>query len=107
MRWDNGRAVLKVLADTFKMLSLQIEDLDREIERRAKTDPVRDRLMTIPGAGPDAATAFTAHVPAAETFKCGRDLSVWLGLPSCKGRPAASRSLAPCPFAESDPCAAC
>jgi transposase len=36
--------------------------------------------MTIPGVGPIAATAITALVPAAGTFRAGRDFAAWLGL---------------------------
>jgi transposase len=35
--------------------------------------------MTIPGVGPIAATAITALVPAAESFRAGRDFAAWLG----------------------------
>ncbi len=38
------------------------------------------RLMTIPGVGPITATAITALVPAAESFRVGRDFAAWLGL---------------------------
>jgi transposase len=36
--------------------------------------------MTIPGVGPIAATAITALVPAAGSFRAGRDFAAWLGL---------------------------
>ena len=58
----------------------QIRELDVEINRRSKTDPVAGRLMTIPGVGPIAATAITALVPAAENFGTGRNFAAWLGL---------------------------
>ena len=77
---EAARTVLKVLVSTFRTLTIQIKDLDAEIGRRAKADPVARRLMTIPGIGPIAATAITALVPAAESFKCGRDFAAWLGL---------------------------
>ena len=41
----------------------QLKELDGEIARRAKADPVARRLMTIPGIGRIAATAITALVP--------------------------------------------
>jgi transposase len=76
----SARAILKVLIATFEALGAQIEELDAEIARRAKADPVARRLMTIPGIGPIAATAITALVPAPEGFRAGRDFAAWLGL---------------------------
>src|SRR4029079_13904527 len=65
---------------TLNALEEQLKELDGEIARRAKTDPVARRLMTIPGIGPIAATAITAFVPAPEGFRAGRDFAAWLGL---------------------------
>ena len=61
-------------------LEEQLKELDGEIARRAKADPVAQRLMTIPGIGRIAATAITALVPAPEGFRAGRDFAAWLGL---------------------------
>jgi transposase len=76
----NARTILKLLIDTFTTLEGQIHELDGEINRRSKEDPVARRLMTIPGVGPITATAITALVPAAESFRVGRDFAAWLGL---------------------------
>jgi transposase len=59
---DNARAILKLLIDGFTALEAQIHELDGEINRRSKEDPVARRLMTIPGVGPITATAITALV---------------------------------------------
>ncbi len=77
---EGARTILKVLIGTLGALEAQIRDLDAEIARRAKADPVARRLMTIPGIGPIAATAITALVPAPEGFRAGRDFAAWLGL---------------------------
>ncbi len=77
---ESARTILKVLISALEVLGTQIEELDAEIARRAKADPVARRLMTIPGIGPIAATAITALVPAPEGFRAGRDFAVWLGL---------------------------
>jgi len=77
---DNARTILKILVGTFTALESQIKELDGEINRRSKDDPVARRLMTIPGVGPITATAITALVPAAENFRAGRDFAAWLGL---------------------------
>jgi transposase len=77
---QSARTILQVLAGTFTALHEQIKELDAEINRRSKADPVASRLMTIPGIGPLAATAITALVPASEGFRAGRDFAAWLGL---------------------------
>jgi transposase len=77
---EAARSILQALIDTCEALGKQIGDLDAEIGRRAKDDPVARRLMTIPGIGPIAATAITALVPAPEGFRVGRDFAAWLGL---------------------------
>ena len=72
--------MLDVLAQTLKSLAVKISELDREISRRAKTDGLAKRLMTIPGVGPIVATAMVALAPAPETFRRGRDFAAWVGL---------------------------
>jgi transposase len=77
---ESARVILKVLIGTFDALEAQIKELDAEINRRSKTDPVARQLMTVPGVGPIAAAAITALVPAAENFGTGRNFAAWLGL---------------------------
>src|ERR671911_904452 len=66
---ESARGVLQVLVRTLNALEEQLKELDGEITRRAKADPVARRLMTIPGIGPIAATAIAALVPAPEGFR--------------------------------------
>ncbi len=75
-----ARQILVVLVDNLRALNERVAQMDREIRRRAKEDPVARRLMTIPGIGAITATALTALAPAAETFKRGRDFAAWVGL---------------------------
>jgi transposase len=49
---ESARSILKILIETFTALEAQIKQLDVEINRRAKAEPLARRLMTIPGAGP-------------------------------------------------------
>src|SRR4029453_2542015 len=77
---ESARGILQVLIRMLDALKEQLKELDGEIARRAKTDPVARRLMTIPGIGPIAATAITPLVPAPEGFRAGRDFAAWLGL---------------------------
>jgi transposase len=50
---ESARGVLQVLVRTLNALEEQLKELDGEITRRAKADPVARRLMTIPGHRPD------------------------------------------------------
>ena len=77
---ESACGILQVLIRMLNALEEQLKELDGEIARRAKADPVARRLMTIPGIGPIAATAITALVPAPEGFRAGRDFAAWLGL---------------------------
>src|SRR3954463_2677315 len=77
---ESARGILQVLIRTRNAVEEQLKELDGEIARRAKADPVARRLMTIPGIGRIAATAITALVPAPEGFRAGRDFAAWLGL---------------------------
>jgi len=77
---ESARVVLRRLIDTFTALEAQMKELDGEINRRSRADPVARRLMTILGVGPITATAITALVPAAGSFRTGRDFAAWLGL---------------------------
>lgn len=61
-------------------LNVRIRLLDRELRRRARSDEVASRLMTIPGIGPICATAIEALAPEAPTFRKGRDFAAWIGL---------------------------
>ena len=75
-----ARVSLVGLVRMLERLDGEIAQLDAEIGRRAKEDPVARRLMTIPGIGPITAAALTALAPAAQAFRCGRDFSAWVGL---------------------------
>ena len=75
-----GRSVLRVLVAFLKDLQAKLAELDVEIARRAKDDPVARRLSTIPGIGPITATAICALAPPAESFDKGRDFAAWVGL---------------------------
>ena len=61
---DDARSTLEVLTQTLLALQTRIAVLDVEIARRAKTNALAKRLMTIPGVGPVAATALVALAQA-------------------------------------------
>jgi len=75
-----ARLVLETLVQTLQLLQTKIAVLDVEITKRAKTNAVAKRLMTIPGVGAVIATALVALAPAPQTFRRGRDFAAWLGL---------------------------
>ncbi len=77
---EEARSVLEALAQALQFLQTKISGLDAEVRRRAKTNVVAKRLMTIPGVGAVVATALAALAPAPETFRRGRDFAAWLGL---------------------------
>ncbi len=68
-------------------LMAQIAEKSARIEAKTKTakglslltDTAR-RLQTMPGVGPQTALAISGFAPPMESFKCGRDVSAWLGL---------------------------
>lgn len=71
---------LKALIAVLTHLEAEIRKLDAEIARRAKENDVARRLMTVPGIGPQIATAIAVLAPPAETFRKARDFAAWLGL---------------------------
>jgi transposase len=77
---EAARSMLKVLSGMIGVLDEQVHLLDSKIARRAKTEDVPRRLMTIPGIGPITATALAALAPPPEVFRKGRDFAAWLGL---------------------------
>lgn len=77
---ETARSMFRLMLSLLEELDGKIQDLDKEIARRAREDAVARRLMTIPGVGPITATAITALAPPPETFAKGRDFAAWLGL---------------------------
>ncbi len=65
------------LASALERLQVEIRSLKAEITRRAQSDEVARRLVTIRGVGPLIAMVLTILAPPPETFCRGRDF--WLG----------------------------
>lgn len=70
----------RMLLEQIGGLKAKIDGLAQELRRRARSDDMGSRLMTIPGVGPICASAMIALAPPPETFAKGRDFSAWLGL---------------------------
>ena len=69
-------AVLEEIED----IQRRIRDLEQQLKRVAKDDPVIQKFMTINGIGLLCATAMRASVQSPAQFKNGRQLSAWLGI---------------------------
>jgi transposase len=61
-------------------LDERIAQYDRHIEVIARASTPATQLMQLPGVGPITASAVVAMVGRGHEFKCGRQLSAWLGL---------------------------
>ena len=74
------RNLLALLWEEWKDLDQQLDDLNREVERIASSDPACMRLRQIPGIGPLVATAIVASIGNGAAFRKGRDFAAWTGL---------------------------
>jgi transposase len=74
------RGLVRLLASQLDEVELRIDETDARIMAWHKADPVSQRLATIPGVGPLAATAIAATVPDPAVFRSGREFAAWLGL---------------------------
>jgi transposase len=77
---DLAREVLRVLAEQVEQLQAAVAAMEKQLMAWHKSNPVSQRLATIPGIGPIIATAIAATVVEASGFRSGREFSAWLGL---------------------------
>lgn len=75
-----ARLCLKMLAAQLQLVNVQVLKNDRQIRASARATEIGRRLMEIPGIGPVIASALVATVPDPRAFRCGRNLSAWIGL---------------------------
>jgi transposase len=75
-----ARQVLEVLAAQVEQLEAAVAALEKQLMAWHKSNPVSQRLATIPGIGPIIATALAATVVQASGFRSGREFAAWLGL---------------------------
>lgn len=76
--WAN--TVIGDLLSELSRLDDRIAQYDRHIEQIAKESTAAQQLMRLPGVGPTTATAMVAMIGRGQEFRCGRQLSAWLGL---------------------------
>jgi transposase len=75
-----ARLCLQMLTGQLKLVKLQILENDRRVLAAARSTELGRRLMEVPGIGPLVASALVACVPDPSVFRCGRNMSAWLGL---------------------------
>jgi transposase len=71
---------LALVYDEVLALERRVKDIDRQLARVAKADPVARRLLTIPGIGVITATALLGTVAHIHAFRRARYFASWLGL---------------------------
>src|SRR5262249_51995578 len=77
---DVARQVLQVLANQIEQIEAAITALEKQLMAWHNTNPVSQRLASIPGIGPIIATAIAATVVEPSGFRSGREFAAWLGL---------------------------
>jgi transposase len=77
---DIARQVLCIVADQIDALSAQIVAIEAQIMAWHKSNPMSQRLATIPSIGPIIATAIAATVADPSEFRSGREFAAWLGV---------------------------
>jgi transposase len=75
-----ARQVLQVLAAQIEQLETAVSAIEKQLMAWHKSNPVSQRLATIPGIGPIIATAIAATVVEPTAFRSGREFAAWLGL---------------------------
>ena len=76
--WAN--TVIGDLLSEVHRLDERIGQYDRHVQEIAKRSAPARQLMQLPGVGATTATALVAMIGRGHEFKCGRQLSAWLGL---------------------------
>jgi transposase len=73
--------VLAVLATQIEQIETAVAALEKQLMAAwHKSNPVSQRLATIPGIGPIIATAIASMVAEPSGFRSGREFAAWLGL---------------------------
>jgi transposase len=77
---DLARQVLQVLAGQIEQVETALAAIEKQLMAWHKSNPVSQRLATIPGIGPIIATAIAATVVEPSGFRSRREFAAWLGL---------------------------
>ena len=79
-----ARQVLQVLANQIEQIETAVAALERQLLAWHKTNPISQRLASIPGIGPIIATAIATTVADPMVFRSGREFVP--GWAWCRGR---------------------
>ena len=74
------RDLLQRLVAHLREMNHQVRELEEQIEAWHRSNEASQKLAKIPGIGPLTASALTASIGDAKSFKNGRELAAWLGL---------------------------
>jgi transposase len=77
---DGLPLAIETLLTSFEHLCDQLEGLDQQVQAMAESDPICQRLMTIPGVGPQVSLAFTTHLDDPTRFASSDHLASYLAL---------------------------
>src|SRR5215467_2909354 len=77
---DLARQVLQVLAAQIEQLEAAVAAIEKQLMAWHKSNPVSQRLASVPGIGPIIATAIAATVVEPSGLRSGREFAAWLGL---------------------------
>src|SRR5947208_2256418 len=78
---DEGDARLPDLArQVLQQLAAAVAAIEKQLMAWHKSNPVSQRLASVPGIGPIIATAIAATVVEPSGFRSGREFAAWLGL---------------------------
>jgi transposase len=77
---DLARQVLQVLAVQIEQLEAAVAAIEKQLMAWHKSNPISQRLASVPGIGPIIATAIAATVVEPSGFRSGREFAAWLGL---------------------------
>ena len=75
-----SRALFATLITEYESIDSQVCEIDRELDAFAKSNPICQALLPIPGIGVIVATALYSAVANISDFRSGRDLAAFLGL---------------------------
>jgi transposase len=87
------REALALLYDEIRAVEHRIALIERRLKTFVTTDPVAQRLLTIPGIGLLTATALLGTVGHIHGFRRGRQFASWLGLTPREHSSGSRRSL--------------
>lgn len=75
-----ARAALAEQLCCLRELRKAIQSMQQQIQQLAALNPAYSRLLELPGIGPLSASAYIAALGNGRRFRCGRQVSAWLGL---------------------------